>query len=443
MTAGNISLPDRLAPLVDDSLGLVAEPVLLPFPPGSGVMPIASAHLGDGKAAVPAIRRYAQWSRSAPDAMDGSGGGFDVELAKAVAVAETLERYCSTVQDPADMRWATALELGDEALDLDTLPRLSETELALPGQHTRLAAKDVPRNWVRGVRLRDGKPSWIPAQLIYLFYVADTEENIANPISTGCAVHSDPALSIVKGIVEVIERDATALTWHQRLPLPEIDVDIGDPELHELVAAYERHPYVDVRLFDATTDVGVPSIFAVRIDRRSTAVRHVAICASNLDPVQAAVNAFREVLSCHIAFLPRIDSTPERAEDCYRTMDGALFTAHADRSEAFEFLLSGTRKRPLSALPAPPAGTSAESLRWLSGRLTAVGTDAYVVDLTTDEAAAVGMTAVKAIVPGLQPMSFVRKAQFLAHPRLYTAPAAMGYPVRDEADLNPWPQPVA
>ncbi|MFB9903683.1 YcaO-like family protein [Allokutzneria oryzae] len=436
-------LREQLSPLVDQAVGLVAEPGLLPFPLGSGVMPIATAHVGDAGACIPAIRRYERWLRREPEQLDGSGGGFDVELAKSVAVAEALERYCCSMYDPADLHWATALELGDEALDLDTLPRLSETELALPRQGVRPAAKDASRHWVRGVRLRDGKPMWVPAMLAYLFFVPTEEENLANPITTGCAVHTDPVLAIVKGLVEVVERDATAIAWHQRLPLPEIELDTGGPELHRLIAAYGRNPHVDVRLFDATTDIGVPTVFAVRIDRRSTALRHVAICASNLDPELAAVNAVREVLSCHISFQHQVDEAPARAEDCYRTVDGALFTAHADRAEAFDFLLSGTTRRPLSALPTPPKRDSAESLRWLVGRLAAVGTEAYAVDLTTDEAHSVGMTSVKVIVPGLQPMSFVRTAQYLGHPRLYAAPAAMGYPVRDEADLNPWPQPVA
>ncbi|WP_409464364.1 YcaO-like family protein [Amycolatopsis sp. GA6-003] len=438
------SLRERLNPLADPVVGLVAEPGLLPFPLGSGAMPIATAYLGDAGASIPAIRRYERWMRTSPEQIDGSGGGFDVELAKAVSVAEALERYCCAMHDPADLRWATATELGDDALDLDTLPRLSEAELSRPRLAVTPAAKDAPRHWVRGVRLSDGKPTWLPAMLAYLFFVPSDGENLANPITTGCAVHTDPVLALVKGLVEVIERDATAIAWHQQLPLPELELDTGDPELHRLMAAYDRNPHVDVRLFDATTDVGVPAVFAVRVDRRSTSLRHVAICAANLDPRLAAVNAVREVLSCHISFLHQVGDAPARAEDCYRTADGALFTAHASRAEAFDFLLNRTPpRRALSELPTPPANDSAESLRWLVDRLAAAGAEAYAVDLTTDEARAVGMTAVKAIVPGLQPMSFVRTAQFLGHPRLYAAPAAMGYPVRAEADLNPWPQPVA
>ena len=35
------------------------------------------------------------------------------------------------------------------------------------------------------------------------------------------------------------------------------------------------------------------------------------------------------------------------------------------------------------------------------------------------------------------------RARFLGHPRLYEAPARMGYPTRSEAELNAWPQAFA
>ncbi|MFC7479479.1 hypothetical protein ACFQX7_04670 [Luedemannella flava] len=69
--------------------------------------------------------------------------------------------------------------------------------------------------------------------------------------------------------------------------------------------------------------------------------------------------------------------------------------------------------------------------------------DAYVVDLTSDEALRAGMTVVRTVIPRLQPLSFSYRARYLGHPRLYRAPARMGHPTRSEAELNPWPQPFA
>ena len=68
---------------------------------------------------------------------------------------------------------------------------------------------------------------------------------------------------------------------------------------------------------------------------------------------------------------------------------------------------------------------------------------AVVVDRTSGDLAEAGLTCVSVVIPDLQPMSLRPLAQFKAHPRLYDAPARMGYPVRPEDELNPWPQPFA
>jgi ribosomal protein S12 methylthiotransferase accessory factor len=63
------------------------------------------------------------------------------------------------------------------------------------------------------------------------------------------------------------------------------------------------------------------------------------------------------------------------------------------------------------------------------------------VNLTTREAQAAGLWVVRVIVPALQPVTFRRVAQYRGHPRLFSAPLAMGHFVHAEVDLNPWPQP--
>jgi ribosomal protein S12 methylthiotransferase accessory factor len=86
-------------------------------------------------------------------------------------------------------------------------------------------------------------------------------------------------------------------------------------------------------------------------------------------------------------------------------------------------------------------GTPAKNLHFLVNRLATLDIEAFVVDLTTDEARAVGMKVVRVVVPALQPLTFRVRARYLAHPRLFKAPDRMGYPVHPEDDLNSLPQP--
>jgi ribosomal protein S12 methylthiotransferase accessory factor len=121
---------------------------------------------------------------------------------------------------------------------------------------------------------------------------------------------------------------------------------------------------------------------------------------------------------------------------------GALESGPLDRRHRFDFLLEGPRPvRTPSDLPRP--GPAEQPLAWLLDRLHRAGCEVVAVDLTTDEARQVGASVVRVLVPELMPLSFAHRARYLAHPRLYAAPAAMGHPVLDEADVNPLPQPFA
>ena len=170
--------------------------------------------------------------------------------------------------------------------------------------------------------------------------------------------------------------------------------------------------------------------------------RTVVSCASHLDPQVAAAKAICETVSERIA-LHGARPPGDDVRMFSGVSDGASYMCAPERAGAFDFLLRSPARRRLSEMPTLSSGDPVADLHLINSRLAACGLDAYVVDLTTDEALRVGMTVVRAIVPGLQPLSFNYRARFLGHPRLYQAPARMGHPTRSEAELNAWPQPFA
>lgn len=435
----------RLQDLVSPLGGLINEVARLPVEPSSPQLAVYSAALGEVSAVLPDL--------CGPDclgSLDGSGTGLDAERAEIVAVAESLERYANCVYDERQFRWATADELtagqqdgepGIEVLDLDTLPRCSAAELADPQCPVVLPDKSKPIRWIRGLNLRTGEPAWIPASLIYIHFPSEDAERITNPISTGTAAHPDPAVAVCGALCEVIERDAISLTWLHRLALPRLELDVAGPHLRRFLDAGAGRD-LSIRLFDATTDVGIPTVYGVSTAPHHPRLRTVVSCATGLDPQTAAAKAICEAVAVRIALQDDEPSTDD-VESFTGVSDGAAYMCVPERAPEFDFLLDSPARRRLSEMPVLSTGDPASDLRLVVQRLTACGMDAYVVDLTTDEALRVGMNVVRAVVPGLQPLTFHHRARFLGHPRLYQAPARMGHPVRSEADLNPWPQPFA
>ena len=441
---------------LESPFGLVSRSTELPQAAGEPVFAIWTGLLGDPSEA---LRSQRTWNhRAEAGNFDGAGGAIDADRARHIAIVETMERYSSCSWADEDLIWDTPAGLGDAAIGPDRWPACSPTELADP--HCGLVPFDsrVPLRWVRGWSLTRGREVFVPAILVYLkFPVHSPSERFTNTVSTGTAAHSDLREAVLGGLLEVIERDAIALTWLQRLRLPEIVVDpaVLDPE----VAEYHRvgtSTELTVHLRDATTDYGIPILYAVQTSEADTELSQVVAATCDLDPQRALAKIYRELASLRIAL--RSHARSPRAQEVtgqdMTVVGGALADAAPSMRHVFDFLLEG--ERPVHALDeigtltasrpgADGVGGSAgpDPLEQVVANLERAGAEAIVVDITTDEARQVGMHVVKALIPEAMPLSFSHHARYLATPRLYQAPRAMGLTVHDEAGINPVRQPFA
>ncbi|GAV95163.1 hypothetical protein ADENT20671_1944 [Actinomyces denticolens] len=264
-------------------------------------------------------------------------------------------------------------------------------------------------------------------------------------MSTGTAAHSDLREAVLGGLLEVIERDSIALTWLQRLRLPRVVVDPG--ALDEATAEYHRvgtSTGLEVRLFDATTDYGVPTLYAVQLSETDPELAQVVAATCDLDPRRALAKIYRELASLRIAL--RSHARSPRFEEVkgadLTVVGGALADADPSMRHVFDFLLEGSRpSHDLEEIGALRHGS--DDLEQVVAGLERAGAEAIVVDLTTDEARQVGMRVIKALIPEAMPLSFSHRARYLATPRLYEAPIAMGLSAHDESGINPVQQPFA
>lgn len=424
--------------------GLVSRLTWLPVTEGEPDFPVFSGSLGNPGAVLSA---QSEWTHDPTSGnFDGAGGALDRETAAHLAAAESLERYSSCAWSSKDMIWATAEELGEDAVAPWQWPTLSSGELA--DSRCGLVPTDpkMPLRWVKGWSFARGRSVYVPAVQVFLKCSPESAaERHVHPVSTGCATHSDPLAAVANGLMEVVERDSISLTWLQQLRLPRIDFSLDDlaPEHRAFV---ERAASENIRtlLFDATTDLGIPVVYGVQLADHDRDLSQLVVATCDTDPGKAIAKLYREAASLRIALrsMAGRNSRPENPEDILSVIGGALLNGPRDQRHRFDFLLEGERPvRALADLPRP--GEGVEELPWLLERVAGAGGEVIVVDLTTDEARQVGATVVRVMVPQLMPLSFAHRARYLAHPRLYEAPRAMGHPVHDEAGINSCPQPFA
>ncbi|WP_043563867.1 YcaO-like family protein [Actinomyces israelii] len=439
---------------LESPVGLVSRTAELAQAPGEPAFSIWTGFLGDLSAP---LRSQTTWNHRVESGnIDGAGGAIDADLARHIAIVESLERYSSCSWEAEELIWDTPAGLGDAAIGPERWPACSPTELADPQCGLIPSDPRIPLRWVRGWSLTRGREVFVPAVLVYLkFPVRSPSERFINMVSTGTAAHSDLREAVLGGLLEVVERDAIALTWLQRLRLPEVVVDPAD--LDPEAAEYHRvgtSTELTVHLRDATTDYGIPILYAVQTSEVDTELAQVVAATCDLDPQRALAKIHRELVSLRIAL--RSHARSPRAKEVtgqdMTVVGGALADAAPSMRHVFDFLLEGPRparrladvgRSELRSTRGPSAGSAADPLARVVSALERAGSEAVVVDITTDEARQVGMHVVKALVPEAVPLSFSHHARYLATPRLYDAPRAMGLTAHDEAGINPVRQPFA
>lgn len=422
-------------------LGVVNGITRLPNQAGEPGFPIYVARLGNLNPLSANVRESTDGA-STSGQIDGAGGALDPLKASKLCVAEALERYASCFMPEDQLIWASSRELGDQAIALERFPHCSPSELANPRCFHAPLDPSAPIRWVKGWSVTHGRAVYVPAVSTWLHVRARTEaERFTMPISTGCATHSSLTQAIINGLCEVIERDAIALTWLQRIPWPRLELDVSDPRLDPYLKRYQSS-HVRTEFFDATTDTGVPTFYSIDLTPDNQVLGQLVMCNTSLDPVDSVAKMLRESASSRIAMQAQ-RQRPHHVDEFTSVFHGASYMGEPERRTDFDFLLNSTRSVKLSEVPNLLNGDPEQELHELVERLRKIGAEVVVVDITTDEAREAGFHVVRVLVPELMPLSFVHTGRYLAHPRLYAAPTALGYTSHAEADLNPLPQPFA
>ena len=108
--------------------------------------------------------------------------------------------------------------------------------------------------------LRDGRFKHVPTSLLYFFYSGPAAFHAD---SNGCAAGNTLEEAIVQGFLELVERDAYAIWWYNRLRRPAVDLshfnDSYVRDLQSQLAETGRKLWV----LDVTSDLGVPTYVAI------------------------------------------------------------------------------------------------------------------------------------------------------------------------------------
>ncbi|HET9246628.1 MAG TPA: TOMM precursor leader peptide-binding protein, partial [Xanthobacteraceae bacterium] len=365
------------------------------------------------------------------------GKGSTAEQGEASALMEAIERYSGIFQGDeirvtrrfTDFPSGDAILPNDVLLFSDAQDRQDQAQMIdadpsmpMPAPFDRSANIEWSPVW----SLRDERFKYLPTSLLYFFYRGPPATYQVHADSNGCAAGNTLAEAIVQGFLELVERDAYAIWWYNRLQRAEVDLGHFDEayirDLKIQLAETGRRLW----MLDVTSDLGIPSFVTIAHWMENSQEFVEFGSGSHFDARIAALRAMTELNQfLSIGLMGGRDPNPSSQESNqdnvppFRLQDHSYLTPSGAAAVRPDF---GSKFGNLDAR---------EQVTACVNLVRRAGLDFLVLDQTRPD---IEVPVARVIVPGLR--HFYRR---FAPGRLYDVPVKLGWRDRplSESELNP------
>jgi ribosomal protein S12 methylthiotransferase accessory factor len=428
------SLP-RLRACLSPYTGIAREAVELLHAPDEARMVTVTCTLATGDEVVGA---------SAP--AHSSGWHYERDIALAAAIGEAVERYSAAYVPLGSLIVGSAEEIGARAVQPERFALFHDRQYEYPGFPFGRFCSDSRARWVPGFAIPDGEPALLPAQLVFMSPLLDSESPLTVPTSNGVACAPSLEEAILAGLLELVERDAFMLAWYNRLSLPLLDWS-GDEGMRRLDERLFKPAGLRYSAVDLSCFLGLPCVLGVvhGMPGQLGALGVGAACATTV------AEAWRKALSEAFAVLrwsrevasdPGV-RLPEDTREIRGFDDHILFYADHERAGRTSFLDESTQRRDVATIAPVEGEDVATQIRAVTDRLGTAGIAAYAVDVTAPDVASAGLAVARVIAPELCSLDVVAVAPHLGGRRMALAAYEAGLLPRplDLEDFNRDPHP--
>lgn len=388
-----------------------------------------------------------------------NGISKDKNVAFIKAVMETIERWYLSNYKESEFIFDSYKNLKNkfiDALNPNLLRVVSQRQLLLKN-YSKFKFSDNSRfYWTKVHSIVSKKQVNIPAQLAHFMHnKRHNEPCIRISDSTGAAAGTSIEEALYKGVCEIIERDAYAIIYYNKLPARKIAKKaIPDIEIQFLINYIERH-YFDVVIFDITLDIKVPIFLCILIDKTSIGPKIIvgvkcslfwkeAIHGAIMEALQG-LNSTRELFSIKNSLGEK--NFNKITNSVKPIVERLLFWARPSSIAHMDFLLALPYQQPslLQYKKYDESASFRKRLALVVQKLEETGIrDVYWKKITPLNLDKFSLYAAKVVIPELQPISLDNKYLYFGGKRLYTVPVKLGLrksPIK-ERELNTIPHPL-
>lgn len=215
------------------------------------------------------------------------GKGIDLVSAEISAIMEAAE--CAFAEAPE----GAPLRLTQEEAGRSRFVPVDVHNLMPHGW----VADDRPVTWLQGVWQDTGAPALVPLDAVRIGTPPADLPGISQS-TNGLAAGPTQEHALLHALLELIERDAVCLWGFRRDPAALArafdPASLGDRTIDELVARLTSRGF-RLNLFDLTTDIGIPVVYAVLAEAEGASRHFDAATGAGCHPV-AAIAARRAII---------------------------------------------------------------------------------------------------------------------------------------------------
>jgi ribosomal protein S12 methylthiotransferase accessory factor len=188
-------------------------------------------------------------------AMGCSGAGWTTDQADQACFGEALER-CVARALPCDQSIQAAWSdwpAPEPAIDPASWVLFHDEQYASQGFPFEPLNRETVCRWVCCREAATGAPRWVPEELVFLVHRPGQPPRHTVGLSTGLSCARTADLAVLRGVQEVIERDAVMGGWWGRYPLEEWQPDAVIPTFGESCWNRVSRPSLHYRFYRIRT----------------------------------------------------------------------------------------------------------------------------------------------------------------------------------------------
>ena len=335
----------------------------------------------------------------------GYGRGWDYPDAINIALLEAVERFVSQFYDYDPL---------DNSIIYDNYKSIKNNAYS-PSKYiledTSNVDEDTYMFWSKAQSVISGKYIWVPEDLVVYGnnIFRDNYKRMIHDSSNGVSLGGSYAEAMIGALMELVERHSFLATWFGEVPGKNIPISsqyLDENMIHTINNLTNN--FYNIRLFEISVIEGVYVVWCLIINDSDNSTMYSYSAAGSGLTIEEAINdALTEAIVGMSVYSNNQDDMPKTPSKIMTLEDHVRFYGNRKCKDSFTFTKYFKNKtRYYNFESINHLDNLGRKLQYLVNKISAKFDDILFVNLTSDALKYNKLYAVKAIVPGMFPMTF-------------------------------------